>query len=39
MAGSTLETYDTPFGAGNFTAPIGPGTITLRLPIDAGSGR
>ena len=38
MAGSTLETYDTPFGAGNFTAPIGPGTITLRLPIDVGSG-
>ena len=38
LAGSTLEVYDTPFGAGNFTAPIGPGTITLRLPIDAGSG-
>ena len=38
LAGSTLETYDTPFGAGNFTAPIGPGTMTLRLPIDAGSG-
>jgi|GEM_PF-1455598 len=38
LAGSTLETYDTPFGAGNFTAPIGPGMITLRLPIDAGSG-
>ncbi len=38
MTGSTLETYDTPFGAGNFTAPIGPGTITMRLPIDAGSG-
>ena len=38
LAGSTLETYDTPFGAGNFTAPIGPGTITMRVPIDAGSG-
>jgi hypothetical protein len=38
LSGSTLETYDTPFGAGNFTAPIGPGTITMRLPVDAGSG-
>jgi hypothetical protein len=38
LAGSTLETYDTPFGAGNFTAPIGPGTITMRLPVDAGTG-
>lgn len=38
LAGSILETYDTPFGAGNFTAPIGPGTMTMRLPIDAGSG-
>ncbi len=38
LAGSTLEVYDTPFGAGNFSAPIGPGTISMRLPFDAGSG-